>query len=116
MADRQAIGSRNTSTTAEQSASERDLGEQIDQLRKDVLAITETLKSLGKEKVEDAKGSVRAKAAELAAAGRGKAEDLSRTAADLEADLTGYVRDKPVQSLAIAAAMGLIVGLLSRRG
>jgi ElaB/YqjD/DUF883 family membrane-anchored ribosome-binding protein len=108
MADRQ--------STASRTASEKELGEQIDQLRKDVLAITETLKSLGQAKAEDVKGNVKAKAAELTAAGRSKAEDLSRSAADLEADFVGYVREKPVQSLAIAAALGLVLGLISRRG
>jgi ElaB/YqjD/DUF883 family membrane-anchored ribosome-binding protein len=103
-------------SAASSTAPEKELSQQIEQLRKDVLAITETLKSLGQTKAEDMKGNVKAKAAELAAAGRSKAEDLTRSAADLEADMASYVREKPVQSLAIAAVLGLIVGLISRRG
>lgn len=103
-------------TTVSSSAAEKELGDQVEQLKKDVLELTQSLKALGEAKAVDLKGSAKAKAAELAAAGRDKAEDISRAAANLEADVASYVREKPVQSLAIAAALGVLLGLISRRG
>lgn len=103
-------------TTGSSSAAEKDLGDQVEQLKTDVLELTESLKALGELKAADLKGKAKATAADIAAAGRGKIDDLSRSAAHLEEDVASYVREKPLQSLAIAAAFGVLLGLISRRG
>ena len=96
--------------------SEEDLAVQIDQLREDLAKITETLKGIGVGKAEELSGDLKDRAAHLAAAGRRQAEALSGSVGQIEAEMARSVRDRPLQSLALAALAGLILGLMSRRG
>ena len=108
MADRQ--------TSGKGTSNSEDLAAEIEQLRKDLASLTETLKAIGLEKADSAKDEIRGRAAEFAAAGRRQVESLSGSASEIEAEMARSVREKPLQSLAIAAAVGLVLGLISRRG
>lgn len=86
-------------TTAEPTAAE--LTDQIAKLREDLADIAATVKN-----------GVAAKAEANGSAALDQARDAAR---GVEADAMAFVRDKPVQSLAIAAGLGLAFGLLTRR-
>lgn len=98
------------------TGSEEDLAVQIDQLREDLAKITETLKAIGVGKAEELSGDLKGRAAHLAAAGRRQAEALSGSVGQIEAEMARSVRDRPMQSLALAALAGLILGFMTRRG
>ena len=93
-----------------------DLTAQIETLRKDISAITQTVGDLAKSKVANVKHDARTKAAQAQEKGAAMASDAQAQLAELGAEATSYVRRNPVQSLAIAAGLGLMVGFLSRRG
>ena len=74
-----------------------DLAAQIDQLRRDVSGLTETLGT-------------------LAQARAGSAMDGARdTAGDVAAEIDAAVRAQPALSLAMATGLGFVVGLLLGR-
>jgi ElaB/YqjD/DUF883 family membrane-anchored ribosome-binding protein len=85
-------------------ANQDDLTKQIERLRSDVAQITKTLGDLTKGQVT-----------ELRARGRAAAEDLAGSARRVEHDAEDYIRDRPLQALAIAAGLGVLVGWLTRR-
>lgn len=88
----------------ENLAKQDDLTKQIERLRSDVAQITKTLGDLTKGQVT-----------ELRARGRAAAEDLAGSARRVEHDAEDFIRDKPLQALAIAAGLGVLVGWLTRR-
>jgi ElaB/YqjD/DUF883 family membrane-anchored ribosome-binding protein len=61
-----------------------------------------------RERASDVAHNVRERASEYIEAGREKARDW-------EEGIEGFVQEKPLQSLLIAAGVGLLVGLLWRR-
>jgi ElaB/YqjD/DUF883 family membrane-anchored ribosome-binding protein len=82
-----------------------------EQLREKTQEVQENLRDMGSQ-VRDAAqekiGEIRNRASEYYQQGR---ERLS----DWEQDLEGYVRERPLQSLLIAAGVGVVLGLLWRR-
>lgn len=97
------------------AATQEDLAKQIEQLRTDMAEITRTLADLTKGQVTELRSRAEQRAAELRARGRAAANDVAESARGLEHDAEDYVRQKPLQALAIAAGLGLLVGLLTRR-
>jgi ElaB/YqjD/DUF883 family membrane-anchored ribosome-binding protein len=97
------------------SDAEKDLAVQIEQLRKDVSGIANSLNELGKAKTDEMAGRASDKASKITAAGRRQVEELAGTVGDIESEAARCVRAKPFQSVAIAAALGLVVGILTRR-
>lgn len=61
-----------------------------------------------RERASEAAHQVRERAGEYIEAGRAKARDW-------EEGIEGFVQEKPLQSLLMAAGVGLLVGLLWRR-
>lgn len=97
------------------SATQEELAKQIEQLRSDVAEITRTLGELGKGQVTELRSRAEQRAAEMRARGRAAVEDAAASARRVEHDAEDYVREKPLQALAIAAGLGLLVGWLTRR-
>lgn len=103
---------------AEQRSSkpkEEELAKQIEQLRSDVAEITKTLGELGRGQVSELRSRAEQRAGELRARGRATTEEVVSRARDAERQAEDYVRDNPLQALAIAAGLGLLVGWLTRR-
>jgi ElaB/YqjD/DUF883 family membrane-anchored ribosome-binding protein len=69
---------------------------------------TESVAEHLKEAAADVAHTVRDRAGDYIEAGRAKARDW-------EEGVEGYVQEKPLQSLMIAAGIGLLIGLLWRR-
>ncbi|RWG07511.1 hypothetical protein [Mesorhizobium sp.] len=92
-----------------------DLEADIRQLKADIEELT---RQLAKTQ-DDSYGAARRAAAEgveqLRAHGEAAFESMRGSAQDLEAQLIASVREKPVTSLAIAAGVGFLFALLSRR-
>ena len=92
-----------------------DLNKQIEQLRADVAAIGTTLSDLAAAKAGELGDRARGEAEALGERGRQSLDEAARQLDRLESGTADYVRTRPVQALAIAAGLGLLVGFLSRR-
>ncbi|CDX23431.1 conserved hypothetical protein [Mesorhizobium sp. ORS 3324] len=101
--------------TATDAPSNSDLEADIRQLRADIEELTKQLAKTG----EHGYGTARRAAAEgveqLRTQGEAAFESMRGSAQDIEAQLIASVREKPVTSLAIAAGVGFLFALLSRR-
>lgn len=110
MATRTGINSKTNS-----SVSSKDIEAGLEQVKADIAALTSTLTEYGKSKAQDIQASATNKS-ELAL--QSSEETLNELRAQLEI-LTGkfetQVREKPIQSIAIAAGIGALVAMLSRR-
>jgi ElaB/YqjD/DUF883 family membrane-anchored ribosome-binding protein len=100
---------------ATDAPSTADLEADIRQLKADIEELTRQLAKTG----EHGYGAARRAAAEgveqLRAQGEAAFESVRGSAQDMEAQLIASVREKPVTSLAIAAGVGFLFALLSRR-
>ncbi|KAA3508831.1 DUF883 family protein [Agrobacterium vitis] len=88
----------------EAEARSKELEAQIEQLKQDVAALTSTLASVGSATLHQ----VSDKASDAISSARSSVSAL-------EQDLEDKIRAKPLQSVAIAAGLGFIFALLSRR-
>jgi ElaB/YqjD/DUF883 family membrane-anchored ribosome-binding protein len=92
-----------------------DLEADIQQLKADIEKLTKQLAKTG----EHGYGAARRAAAEgveqLRAQGEAAFENVRGSAQDIEAQIIASVREKPVTSLAIAAGVGFLFALLTRR-
>lgn len=93
-------------TTNGKNSSDSDrLRADIDQLQKDIAALTDTMKDVAGSRGKEAVAQAREKAAALKDRGKEAADELGR-----------QVSDKPLQSLGIAIGVGFLIGaLLARR-
>lgn len=89
--------------TAERGADE-DLAQHVAQLREDVARLSEALLDRGKDK-----------AASLRERGEQSLDALVKQAGAAEHHVEDAVRNNPIQSLAIAAGLGLLIGYMTRR-
>lgn len=96
------------------TAAQEDLAKQVEQLRNDVSEITRTLGELTRGQVTDFRTRAEQRAADLRARGRETADRAVTRAREAEEQAEDYVRERPLQSLALAAALGLIVGYITR--
>lgn len=90
--------------TAKEEATVEDLKAQIEKLQADMSELVTVIGGIGKGAA--AKGETTL---------RRKAEEAGAAAGEFEAAAASYVRDRPMQSMLLAAGLGLVVGLLSRR-
>ena len=97
------------------TATQEELAKQIEQLRSDVAEISKTLGDLGRGQVTDLRSRAERQAAELRARGRETADEVAARAREAEHQAEDYIRENPLQALAIAAGLGLLVGWLTRR-
>lgn len=100
---------------ASKAATQEELSKQIEQLRKDVNEIAGTLGDLTRGQVTELRSRAEQRAGELRDRGRAMADDVGARARDLEHEAEDYVRRRPLQSLAIAAGVGVLIGFLTRR-
>ena len=109
-----------TSTTTEfpratSAASTKDIELQLEQLREDIAALAKTVAAVGNEKASEVKSKAKRAAADATDASYQIAEAAKNQALTWERDLEGQIRANPIQSVAIAAGVGFLFALLSRR-
>ena len=106
------VGAR-ASGGAERSSA--DLEADIRQLREDFAKLAKQLSATGEHGYGAAKRAAVGGADQLRSQGEAVIEELRSNARDIEEQLTNSVREKPVTALAIAAGVGYLLALLSRR-
>lgn len=92
-----------------------DLEADIRQLREDVAALARQLAATGENSYAAAHRAAVEGIDQLKVQGEAALGTLRTGARDIEAELVRSVREKPVTALAIAAGVGYLVALLTRR-
>jgi ElaB/YqjD/DUF883 family membrane-anchored ribosome-binding protein len=100
---------------ATSSASTKDIEVQLQQLREDISSLAKTVAAVGNEKATEVKGKAKRAAADATDASYQMVEAAKGQALSLERDLERQIRANPIQSVAIAAGVGFLFALLSRR-
>lgn len=88
----------NKSATTNAAATEDDIGQQIEILRADLARQTDTITGNMSDRVDKA------------------GQSISQTGRDAQATATRAVRDHPLTAIGIAAGIGLLLGLVARKG
>jgi len=92
-----------------------DLQADIARLKEDIATLTRQLAATGEQSVKTARRVAAEGVEQLRTQGEATLADLRSGARDLEAQIGEAVREKPVTSLAIAAGVGFLFALLTRR-
>jgi ElaB/YqjD/DUF883 family membrane-anchored ribosome-binding protein len=98
-----------------ESAPSPGLEADIRQLREDIAKLTEQLATTGSHSYGAARRAAAEGVDQLRAQSEAALEGLRTNAKDLEEQVMATVREKPVTSLAIAAGIGFLFALMSRR-
>lgn len=81
-----------------------DVQADLEALRRDIAALTQTVASFGSSKIRQA-----------GEASQQYVDSARESIANVEDELEAYVHQRPFQSLAIAAGVGYVLALLTRR-
>jgi ElaB/YqjD/DUF883 family membrane-anchored ribosome-binding protein len=92
-----------------------DLAADIEQLKADIARLTEQLRETGQHTYGAARRAASEGVEQLRAQGEAAYEQLKANAGDFERQLADTVREKPVTSLAVAAGVGFLLALMTRR-
>ena len=92
-----------------------ELHQQVETLKADIAKLTETITGLGKQKADATKEDLELRAALLKERGKAVADQANAEFQRIAADTERSVREKPLQALAIAAGIGLVLGFLTRK-
>ncbi len=93
----------------------KDVEAQISQLREDIAALARTVAALGNDKASEVRGKARRAATDAADASKQMVEAAQKQALSWERDMEQQIRSKPLQSVAVAAGVGFIFALMTRR-
>ncbi|SIQ12902.1 Membrane-anchored ribosome-binding protein, inhibits growth in stationary phase, ElaB/YqjD/DUF883 family [Rhizobium sp. RU35A] len=107
--------SMNSPNDFPRSGSQADIELQLQQLREDIAALAKAVAAAGTNKAEDLKAKARRASSEAIDASAHVMDAARAQAASIEQDLERQIRTKPLQSVAIAAGLGFLFALLSRR-
>lgn len=100
---------------AEDVLSELEMRQRIDDLKDEIASLSKTLSALGGQKVDDYRDTVEKLASDAMAASL-RAFDTARTeAASLEEGFERQVREHPLRAIGIAAGVGFLFALMTRR-
>ncbi len=92
-----------------------DLQAQVAALKDDIANIAATLAKIGKNSTREARANAANSFESAKVRGEEVLEDLKSQALDIEDRLTETIRDKPLTSIAVAAGVGFLLALISRR-
>ncbi len=107
--------SMNSPNEFPRSGSQADVERQLQQLREDIAALAKAVAAAGTTKAEDLKSKARRASNEAMDASAQMLDAARAQAVSIERDLERQIRTKPLQSVAIAAGVGFLFALLSRR-
>lgn len=109
-----AAAGKSTKTGNDAGASP-DLDADIRQLRADIARLTDQLNLTGEHSYRTARRAAKEGVEQLKVQGEAAMEGLRSNAKDFEDQVLATVREKPVTSLAIAAGIGYLFAMMSRR-
>ena len=92
-----------------------DLNAEIEQLKSDIAKLARQLQETGQHSYGAARRVASEGMEQMRAQGEAALEQLRANAGDLERRLADTVREKPVTALAIAAGIGFLFAMMSRR-
>lgn len=107
------IGEINAEINAEESAT--DVKIQLEKLSQDVAALTQSIAALGSATVQAAGEKANKLSADVVDASAQAYYSARGSVLSVEQDLEAHIRSRPLQSVAIAAGIGFIAALLTRR-
>jgi ElaB/YqjD/DUF883 family membrane-anchored ribosome-binding protein len=108
---------RDTSATAGSlSGKASRMRDDLSSLKSDLDALMAHASTLTETELREARDRILARFSSMRYAARGIADQAGRQFSQGREITVDYVRDKPLQSLAIAAAFGLVLGTILRRG
>jgi ElaB/YqjD/DUF883 family membrane-anchored ribosome-binding protein len=110
-----AAGNPNVGQGANTNKTVSDLEANVRQLREDISKLTEQLAKTGQHGYGAAKRAAADGVDHLKAQGEAALGTLRTQAHEFEDELTARVKEKPLTSLAIAAGIGYLLAVLSRR-
>ena len=100
---------------AQEALSELEMQQRIDDLRKEIASISRTLSALGGQKAEDYREAAERLASDAVSASLKAFESARSEAASLEEGFERRVREHPLRAIGIAAGVGFLFALLTRR-
>ena len=101
--------------SAADTLSQLELAQRLDDLQSEIASITKTLSAIGGQKVDDYRAGMERLAADAVSASL-KAFDSARSeAVSLEETFEDHVRAHPLRAIGIAAGVGFLFALMSRR-
>lgn len=107
--------SNDVKASATEALSQLELEQRLDDLKSEIASITKTLSAIGGQKVDDYRAGVERLAADAVSASL-KAFDSARSeAVSLEETFEDHVRAHPLRAIGIAAGIGFLFALMSRR-
>ncbi len=92
-----------------------DLARQMDALKGDLAKITETLGELGRAQGRALADDMRARAERARQEGERQAEYLQHRAEEMVDEAAEMVRRQPAMAMGIAAGIGFLVGMMTRK-
>lgn len=95
--------------------SENDLQAQIAELREEIKKITSTVGAIGAERFNKAKTKAEAFYGSARQQGEDALNSTKEKIGDAKDNIAQCVREKPVESLAVAALLGAVLALIWRR-
>ncbi len=98
-----------------ESAAAADLNDQIETLRQDIGALTQTISEMGKHKGDETIEAARAKASDLRDKAADHAETARLQALEMQDQANNFIRNQPATALGIAAGVGFLVGFFGSR-
>ena len=110
-----AAASTTDRTTAKEDASTRDVQAELENLRRDIAALTQALTALGNDKLQEAGSRASKLGADVAEASTQAFRSARSSAVSAEHDLEAQIRSHPLQAIGIAAGIGFLAALLTRR-
>lgn len=93
----------------------RDLEAELARLREDIASLTEQLSRTGEHSYTTARRAAAEGVDAIRERGEAAAAALRSNAHDVERQVVDYVHEKPLTALAIAAGIGCLFGMMSRR-
>lgn len=98
-----------------QTSSTEELQAQIAQLKQDIASLAATLSDIGSQKINQARQSASENYQDIYEQGENAIHALKNQACSLEEQVTDYVRERPLTTLALAAAAGYLFSAITRR-
>lgn len=93
----------------------QDLEDEIEQLKAEIANLAKQFQTVSEHSYGTARRAATEGVSQLRAQGAEAIENLRGSASDFEKQLADTVREKPVTALAVAAGIGFLFALMSRR-